>query len=113
MEIGIESARGFHRDMEISGGQPAGQRSDLPLQQRFSTSHHNMVHAGTDSLRHQIGDGTTLTLRKPGSVGRVAPPAAQIASRSSDEERRHAGQSALSLDAGEGLGYEHGVTVAS
>ena len=106
-KIGLHRARGFHRDVESGLFQTRGELADLTLQQRFATGHDHVPDAGFHGLGHQVPDRSPVALRQPRGVRRVAPPAAEVAARRADKERRHPGQDPLALKAGEGLGDEH------
>jgi hypothetical protein len=106
-ELRRRGSRRLHRHVQPRIAQPAGQITDLTLDQRLTARDHHMLSAGRQRLGHDLGRGAPRPFRLPGRVRRVAPPAPEVAARGADEERPHSGQHALALEAEKGLGDVH------
>ena len=103
MKFWVDSARRLDGDVARGLSQTTGQGADLALQQGLAARDHHVSYSRFHRLVNQTPDRPPFTLRQPRSVGRVAPPAAQVATRGADEEGRHPGEDAFALEAGESL----------
>ena len=112
----IECSGRFNRNVPSVGGQSLAQRDHFGEEHRLAAGKHHMVdhvvaaRRGLGELVYPLDDlldRKIHSLGLPGSVGRVAVDAPQVATASAHEDARRAGQSAFALQGSENLGNPH------
>src|ERR1044072_7705514 len=93
--------------MEVFGLYPLARSSDRRRDQRLAAGQNGVARGIALGLHDDVIEAFLLPFRLPGRIRRVAPDAAQVASRGADEDRRHAGEAPFALDRVKNFGDVH------